>query len=54
MVTKDKAGIISIDTDLVDKIYKAEEVKIKKGTRTQKLMKLHRYFGLAAGIFCGG
>jgi len=38
-----------IDTDLAEKVFTAEEVMKKKGSRTEKIKKLHKYFGHTPG-----
>jgi len=38
-----------IDSDLADKVFTTEEVTQKKGTREEKIRKLHKYFGHASG-----
>ena len=38
-----------IDTDLADKVFTAEEVIEKKGSKEDKIRKLHKYFGHTSG-----
>jgi len=38
-----------IDTDLAEKVFTAEEVTEKKGSREDKIRKLHKYFGHTSG-----
>jgi len=38
-----------IDSDLADKVFSTEEVTQKKGTKEDKIRKLHKYFGHASG-----
>ncbi len=45
----DQLGTPKIDTELIDKVFKAEEIQEGKGSRVKKLMKLHRYFGHCSG-----
>jgi len=39
----------TIDTDLAEKVYTAEGVLGKKGSREEKIRKLHKYFGHTSG-----
>jgi len=38
-----------LDTDLAEKVFVAEEEMKKKGSRTEKIKKLHKYFGHTSG-----
>jgi len=44
-----KIKIPAIDTELAEKVYHAEEIQEKKGSRKHQLIKLHKYFGHCSG-----
>jgi transposase InsO family protein len=39
----------TIDVELSEKVYQANEIQEKKGSKQKQLMKLHRYFGHCSG-----
>ncbi len=49
ILVESKIETPSIDVELSEKVFQANEIQEKKGSRQKQLMKLHRYFGHCSG-----
>jgi len=49
ILAKSEIETPTIDVEMSEKVYQANEVQDKKGSRYKQLMKLHRYFGHCSG-----